>query len=325
MKYNETLLTELLRIKSSKKGMTWEDVADYAKQRYNILATGNALRKACNSFAEMRNRLEEVEGEEKKFFVPFVEDYSDFITVPYMDSLVISDVHMPFYNSDLANKMLALAKKHDIKRLFVIGDLFDAKSYSRFPTANDVSSEDAEYEMKCVTEFFQVCAEQFDDIYVCIGNHEMRVLNKLERKLQFKTLLKMALHDAEVGDTKIHVTDYPRIKMEGVNQPDTWLGHPGNYSRIKGNVPRDLATRFQTNIITGHTHHLVLTSHISGKYYVCESGCLADPAKQEYLAMDFTPHPEWHPGFVWIRNERPQIFDEGLLTDWNFWLGEDSE
>ena len=322
MKYNPTLLTEALRVRET-KGMTWEELANYVQQRYNVLVTGNALRKACSSHSELQNRLEDAEGKAgKKFFLPFVEDYDDFIVLPYRDAMVISDVHLPFYNAELANRMIALARKFGIRTLFLIGDLFDAKGYSRYPTANNISMDDGEYEIDCARQFFTVCATQFDDIYVTIGNHEMRMLNKLERKLQFKTLLRMALHEAELGDTKIHVTEYPRVKMEGIDKPSTWLGHPENYSRIKGNVPRDLATKYQANIITGHTHHLVLTSHISGQYYICESGCLADPSKQEYLAMSFTPHPEWHPGFVMIRNEKPYIFDHGLLTDWNFWLGE---
>lgn len=321
MKYNETLLEEAVRIKRD-KGMKWEDLADYMRSRYGILVSGNALRKACASYIKMQDRLNDIEVAEDLFLQPFVEDYDDFITVQYKDSMVVSDVHAPFYNAILANKMIKVARKNGVKRLYIIGDLFDAKTYSRFPTANNMSSSDAEEEIRSISEFFRVCSTQFEDIYYCPGNHEIRMLNKLERKLQFKTLLKMAMSGIEQSGTVIHVTEYPRILMKGINRPDTWLGHPRDYSRIRGRIPSRLASVFHTNIVTGHTHHLSLSTDDSNRYYTVETGCLADPSKQEYLAMEFTDLPVWHPGFVMIKNERPVLFDDGMITDWDMWLGE---
>jgi len=322
MKYNKILLEEALRLKTE-KGLTWEAVADYVKERYGILATGSAIRKATAAHQRLQDRLDE--GKESDFFVPFVKDYDDFIKLPYQDSMVISDVHLPFYNHDLANKMLRIARKFGITRLNIIGDLFDAKAHSKFPTANDMSQDDAQYEIDSIREFLVTCAKQFDDIYITTGNHEARILNRLERKFMFKTLLRSAITEAELGGTMIHVTDYPRLFTDGISQPGTWMGHPKSYSIVKTNVPRDLCTKFQSNIITGHSHHLVVTSHISGQYYIAESGCLADPKKQEYLAMDFAKNPEWHPGFLMIRNEKPYIFDGGLLTDWEYWLDTEND
>ena len=322
MKYNEVLLDEIIRLKQE-KDLTWEAIADYVNDRYTVRTTGNALRKATASHQRLQDRLDE--GKDSDFFVPFVKDYDDFIKLPYQNSIVISDVHLPFYNYKMANKMIRVARKFGITRLNIIGDLFDAKAYSRFPTAYDVSQDDAEYEIDAIREFLITCAGQFNDIYICTGNHEFRIMNKLERKFRFKTLLRTAVTEAELGGTMVHVTDYPRMYTDGILRSGTWMGHPKSYSIVKTNVPRDLCTKYQANIITGHSHHLVMTSHISGQFYIAESGCLADPKKQEYLAMNFAKNPEWHPGFLMIRNEIPYLFDERLLTDWAYWLDTESD
>lgn len=315
------ILAEVEDIKLKYPERTWEELADHVFKNHKLFLSGNALRKRYARYIGAKNRLKKVDhGSE--FPIPFVKEYDDFIVVPYDDCMVINDVHIPFYLPELADKMLEVAKKFNIKKLFIPGDLFDLKALSSYMSLYDMDSDAVEYELDMGNEFLKVLGSWFDDIYISTGNHEARIEKRLEKKIGFRTLLRLVLQDVESTGVKIHVSNYPMMRMKGKNNPDIIFGHPNSYSRIKGNVPRDLCTKYQASVITGHTHHAVLTTHISGKFFIMESGCLADPDKQEYLAHSLTAMPVWTPGFGMVRNEVPYLFfEDPMMTDWNFWLG----
>jgi len=318
--YSDILLAEIVSLKEHSPEMTWATVSDFVFNKYKIMATPNALRKAASRFAAKHGQFS-LDPEYEGFPIPFVEEYTDIMDFEYEDSIVISDVHLPFYNHELANKMLALAKRHGIQRLRIAGDLFDFKGLSRFKSLNNISAYDTEYELDIGAAFLNKCGEQFTTIDIISGNHDIRSETKLEKKLPFKTMFRMVLQQVADEGININISNYPMMFVRGDEYEDTLICHPENYSRIRGNIPRDLCTKYMMNVISAHSHHALVTTHISGKYFVAESGCLADPNKQEYLAYQMSTHPMWVPGFIMIKNERPYvIFEDEKLTDFDFWL-----
>ena len=226
---------------------------------------------------------------------------------------VCNDLHIPFYKEKLLDKMLKVSEKFESNDLAVIGDLVDLTMISRFE--NTKVQQTLSQEFRLAARILDVLFEQFDTVYWCMGNHDVR----------FSKLTDGNFEPTDMGNIINRMVDGKRLNVipyRHMEVNDKWrLTHPGSYSRIPPQVERRLAEKFHKHIIGSHGHLFGISTDISGDYITAQVGGLVDREKVWYRQETDTTHPEWVPGFWIIKNDVLYPFiDHPNLTDWDFWL-----
>ena len=92
-------------------------------------------------------------------------------------TLVISDIHSPFYRTDLIARIISeygIGSKNPCKRLVINADLFDCYSISRFMVTKNVNIVD---EFLSTIALMNLLSNSFPEIILTTGNHEQRVFS----------------------------------------------------------------------------------------------------------------------------------------------------
>jgi hypothetical protein len=96
-------------------------------------------------------------------------------------------------------------------------------------------------------------------------------------------------------------------KITFTNLDHLWIGtdwyicHPGNYTRVPLSTARTLATKYNANVITAHSHHAAVGYAIDGEKVVAEIGGLFDRHRTGYLQRS-TTFPTWAQGYGFLDN-----------------------
>lgn len=223
------------------------------------------------------------------------------ISVESDNCIFASDWHFPFVDPVLFNILLDIRRDYDIKDLFVPGDLWDADDYSRFidstpktvPIKKQFSAECEEVE-----KGLRILYREFEKIYICKGNHEDRWISLNGGKMTMRNLYKEAIPgniNANTFFEKVKITDDNYIYVYQRDQK--WLFcHPVNFRKLNLSVVRDLAAKYECNVIGGHGHQWAQGYDVSGKYQICDGGGLFDKHALAYLRR-VSCHPETKGGF----------------------------
>ena len=218
--------------------------------------------------------------------------------------LVISDIHIPFYDMTWLERSLETAKDEHIKDVIIAGDFFDAKSVSSYTCL------DKEHtllrELQIGRDFFYEYLDEFRNVYMIPGNHDQRIAKYMNGELTLDFFFTWMC-----PDKKLHVSDFPFLIAN-----ETWrISHPGNYSRIPGMIPRKLSEKHHMNTMCGHTHYTSFCKDVSGTYECYEIGCLTDLTKTEYLFMLDKNNPVWNNGFATLKKDKATLYHEGNWTN----------
>lgn len=231
--------------------------------------------------------------------------------------LITLDYHAPFHSVLWHNRSILIAQKFGLKKIIIVGDLFDcdfAKKYPRMEKSADEADEGLDFE---TAENRKVMAslDYFDHVYLIKGNHEDRIGRKTDGIIQAKYIL--SYWGREVYEKKCTYSVYDKLYIG-----DKWLlVHPKSYSQISGQVARKLASKFHRNIINAHGHFLSYGYDVSDTYQAIDLGGMFDKEKIEYISKKTTTHPAWNNGFGMLWRGHLYFFDKN--TDWDFWLGTD--
>lgn len=250
-------------------------------------------------------------------------------------AVIISDVHLPTTNWALCQRVIEIGKKHDIRKLLIVGDLVNFDEISTHVKVKRAVPIDIEIEtMQAVLREF---GETFTDgIVLCMGNHEDRLLRLLGGLITYEQYIGIVIgaygsiadatevdsFTARIGEAKTsNVTFSPYHYMELWTKRKKWLlAHPRNYSRIPLRVANQLSLLHEMSVMTAHEHHLARGVSDNGKHEIINMGGLFDSDKMAYVMLAKSTMRRMHGGFVVVKDGFAHVLsaDENM-TNWNMW------
>jgi predicted phosphodiesterase len=239
----------------------------------------------------------------------WVKRYDDYAKIKSKNILVTSDFHIPDINIPFFAWMMDVAKIHKVKDCLIAGDYFDQSMYSFFQNADKVDWGD---ELKAAQSVLEHMLKQFKSITMLLGNHDARLLRRLDYLLKFSDVVKMLTHDP-----RVRPSEYEKAEIN-----NDWIAfHPKCYSRIAGNKAKLLAAKYQKHVIMTHGHATCHTFDISGRLHCVDIGGCVDVEKTEYVNKQTTDHPRWVNGFVILQQDQPLLFTSNDLDYKEFCKG----
>lgn len=92
------------------------------------------------------------------------------------NTLVIADTHFPFEHEEYLEHCIKTKKKYKCTRIIHSGDLIDNSQTTHWDINCDEMS--AGHELKETINKIKDWKKAFPEIYVCLGNHDLRILKK---------------------------------------------------------------------------------------------------------------------------------------------------
>ena len=223
--------------------------------------------------------------------------------------IVSSDYHLPFLDFSLFKELQKARKDHDIKTLFISGDFWDCDNYTKFVRMTPLSKA-FEDEVESVKFHLKILMQEFEQIYICRGNHEKRWIDMNAGKMGMKELFKLAIpgnYSEDYFNDHVHITMDDHMYLTHNDQ--RWLlCHPKNFRIINLSVVRDLAAKYHCNIIGAHGHQMCQGWDKSGWYRIADGGGMFDKDQLEYL-RDTNCYPETKSGFYILTEGRLQAYE----------------
>jgi hypothetical protein len=263
------------------------------------------------------------------------------------DAVIFPDLEIPFHHADFVNRVLDICDVWGIKKAILAGDVVHFNTMSGWnpsweaesnggidPEVMDeladliralpkskpketladrvaeigekVESDGFQAEMKHARKTVKVFQELFDEIHHPLGNHEGRYLSKMENPLvssEVKTIL-------EISSDKWKIAPYyfSFLKSGGI---EFRVEHPKGTAM---NAAYKLASKWQMNIMMGHSHFISQLWDISGNFYAWQIGHCVDESLLSYAAQRSTTRDKHKLGAVIVREGYPYLFHEKV--DW---------
>ncbi len=231
----------------------------------------------------------------------------------YSDGAVIySDVHSPLYNKSLFLWAMRFQEKWKIPTAVFPGDLHDMRAVS--PWVPDVGVQLGE-DLIQTGKLINAVEKISDAVEICQGNHEGWIDKLYARQFTSEMIRRiMQLND------KTYISEKHFIILHDACSTYPWaIGHPDEYSQVKGAVSTGIANKLWMNILTTHEHASYTTYSLGDQVVVAAIGCLADVSKLGYLIKKFNKKPVPNMGFAIVKNGKLYNFHDGF-TDWDAML-----
>jgi hypothetical protein len=258
------------------------------------------------------------------------------------DCLVLNDLEVPFHAAEFVNRCLDLCDAWGIKQLILGGDFLHFEVLSAWGAAwqqeagqIDSISEATESEMRAAIQALppehqgvlleqlqrladnrqtdndeikagakalKILAQVFEQIYCVIGNHDDRLLRKLQAPMTPQTLLNF------MGLTEKCWLIKPYYFCNLTSGGELWRIE---HQRAAGiNVAIRQADIHDCNVICAHNHLQAFNWSTNGKHYAISSGCCVDEKRLAYAAQRDSNSPAHKIGAVIIRGSTPYLLHE---------------
>jgi len=209
--------------------------------------------------------------------------------------IVLNDIHFPFEDEPLVEKVTSFIHELRPDRIFLNGDILDCaeiSSYDRSPITTPKLIDELTITRNWLDRLRT--NNPTADIYYIFGNHEARFQRFLIRNARQLVglpglTLEEQLHFADMDITVIN-SDLRESFMDVGG--GLLVGHFDIARKNSGYTARALIERFGTSLIHGHVHRVGLHAHtVHGRQmYGYENGCLCN-VRPPYLV-----HPDWQQG-----------------------------
>ena len=231
--------------------------------------------------------------------------------------MVTCDWHVPQTDWSLVQHMVAVAKKHSIRRMVIAGDFFDQNQFSQF--ANVLPPTPWAVERDAAHLIMDYLLGWFDEIDIVMGNHDRRLIRWADAALDIKDLW-----GEFITSPRVHISQYGWCTIQTSRTRDNGLPliwratHPKNYGKQRGVVSSQLADLEDCSIISGHEHHTAQGASLSGRHWWMALGGLYDVNKIAYAKLTDSLSTRMSPSFGMLLGGYPYVFAEGL-TEWERW------
>jgi predicted phosphodiesterase len=211
---------------------------------------------------------------------------------------VCSDWHVPGESNIWVSRLIKYLKDNKIKTLIIGGDFWNFDALSRFVIKDRKMNlaDEIERGLEILNTITKIA-----NVYLVRGNHDRRIVESFDGELS-------EWMDS-FGVKNLTVTDNDHLYL--VSNGIKWrVCHPEAYSRVKGNVVKNVSLAKREHIISGHAHYLFSATETTGKFMAIDSGCLCDQSKFAYKREATNPLPEWENGFLHIKEGKFRLISE---------------
>ena len=151
----------------------------------------------------------------------------------------------------------------------------------------------------------------FDEIWMVSGNHDRRLIKKLNGQVEIQDIMNMTVTD------KVKATIRDRCQVQTSQGLYTVL-HGSSYRKLSLSAANQYAQKFQSHIISHHEHHAALGMDEYDRYIIINNGGLFDIEKLSYVQLETKTMTSMSQAFTMVRGGYPYLF--GKWTDWSRWL-----
>lgn len=231
--------------------------------------------------------------------------------------LYCADLHIPSHSAKMLERLIAVAQYENVKRLVIGGDLMDMATISQWP--NIVPQHSLSYTQEMTGDVLVMLGEIFEEIVVVPGNHDARLVKKLNTHMSFESILWSCIKGRTLKG-KLIASDFPFVYIgdEGSSGPDIGIvaGHPTFYSSVAAKTLADVAMLQHRNVLGSHVHIVGQMFSKCGRYWAVDPGCMCDENNTPYhqLNAGLSKFPAWRQGFVLMRHNRPQLLTDGWVN-----------
>lgn len=220
--------------------------------------------------------------------------------------MVFSDIHAKLHSERWIMQGLSVAEKFQSKVLIVNGDFIDANEISKHAGSYFKRGSSLEDDFKAGELLLDVFSKYFEQVIFLNGNHcGQRLIKALGGEVAMQRLWKMF---GEHANVKVTPRSYVYVN------DDVIVGHPRQYSKIRGNTAQKIAQMKQKHILLGHSHHSAMAITPDGKWQACEVGCMAELEQFDYVNFEINDMAEPVNGFAVVTGNQIQCFDK--FTKW---------
>lgn len=223
-----------------------------------------------------------------------------------------SDFHAPYHSTLWVERLYKVGYHLEIPTLVIAGDLFDFDNVSRH--GSDIQSTDLNKTLEIGGQVVRYLHQVFETIVVLPGNHDRRLMKKLDRDLSWANVLRMAVGNMD-GIVSVE-QDY--LCFDDQDGRTQWIGgHPSFFSSRPTVGLQQVALLRQAGILGSH-NHIQGMSKVNDKFWVIDPGCMCDRTITPYIqrGAGLSRFQDWSNGFLVIDDNLPQLFADGL-TRWS--------
>jgi len=211
--------------------------------------------------------------------------------------LVISDLHLPYYDREAVNLTIDWAKKHDTQGILINGDMIDfyqVSVWGKDPTRMTVRAE-----LDMATEFLSKLHDIFKvPIVYKMGNHEERVQWYLRRKApELYDVIEWRM-DKLYDWQKYNVEVVEDQRMVYAGKLPILHGHELQLKSVAVNPARSVFLKGKQSCLVSHTHRVSEHTEpsLEGNLFTTWSiGCLCN------LHPEYSRINQWAHGFCFIQ------------------------
>jgi hypothetical protein len=238
------------------------------------------------------------------------------------DRVIFADSHVPFYSAKWSNRMLAMARRYDMRRFTVVGDAQDMQAFSHWEKSPDLPWTKEEL---ASGHWWWTLYNNSDEIELLPANHEKRAVKATEYQTQVVgwidgILTAYARHTGQkllFDPSKLKVSSYSYSLLD-----NEWLLlHPKRSSVHILNIANQLAQRYGRSVMCAHEHKTSIGYSRCGQHMLMSIGGLFDERKMAWRHKDLDTAPAWSNGFVIYRNGHAQLYGDEPFTDWSLYEG----
>lgn len=231
------------------------------------------------------------------------------------DWVIAGDIHLNTINTDFMHRPLDIAMKYlDKPRRFMIaGDFLNVDGFSGYENVYPLPS--FAKELKAARVFLDMYLKVFDEIWVFVGNHDLRITRKTGTAIMPDDLMRMISHD-----TRIKVSHWGHAVID-TPKGEYRVSHGSDYSVNQLTVADQMAQKYNQHIILWHEHHNAIGLDKFKKHIVINGGGLFDAESMAYTQIEDNKRPNMANGFVMLKSGFPYVFNNHWV-DWGFWLAE---
>ena len=221
--------------------------------------------------------------------------------------VVFSDAHFwPGEVTTAYKALLMIIKEFAPKVVVANGDIFDGSQASRHARIGWENTPSVKEELESCIEMMAGIEKvsKGAELIWTLGNHDAR----------FETFLsaQTSMYEGVSGFTlKDHFPLWKPCWSYWVNE-DTCIKH-----RWKGSFGAGRANALNSgvNMVTGHTHNLAVQplTDYNGTRYGVQTGCLADPNGEQFMAYTEDSPKDWRSGFALLSWERGRLMLPELI------------
>lgn len=220
--------------------------------------------------------------------------------------MIFSDIHAPLHSPKWIMQGMKCADRLESDTLIVNGDFIDANQISRHIGGYYRRRSELNDDFSAGESLLRVFASRFKKVIFLNGNHcGERLVKAFRGEVAMQRLWKMF---GEHKNVKVCARSFIFVNDEVV------VGHPRQYSRLRGGIAQKIAMHWQKHVVLGHGHHSAKAVTSDGKWQACDIPCMAELAQFEYTTFEINDMPKPLNGFGAVVGNKIQIFDH--FTPW---------